>query len=197
MTNTILFVFLLVLILWGGSYLLDFTDRKRLVYGKKKVKTALLNFSKQRGFKLFRNLTLDLDGERIHFDNLVVGFFGLLAVNVLEPQGEYCGEESEDKWVYTDKDSNRDYIENPIKQNTDALSKLKKAIGKEAGIYKFSTDAVTVFGGKESKTQVYTKSQDKVCYAKNFNAFLKDERFTKDTGVDLDKLVSFITNKIA
>lgn len=196
MANIILFIALLLLVLWGGKWLIDFSDRKRLVYGKKKTKTALLNFSKQRGFKLFKNLTLELGGERVHFDNLVVGFFGLLAVNVLEPSGEYCGEESEDKWVYTKDESIRDYIENPIKQNSEALAKLKKYIGKEAGIYKFATEEITVFGGKPSKTQVYTKASDKICFANNLNSVLKSSRFTSDCGVDLDKLVNFITSKM-
>ena len=196
MANTILFIFLLVVIFFAGKWLIDFSDRKRLVYGKKKTKTALLGFSKSHGFKLFSNISVNIDGEKIHFDNLIVGFFGLLAVNVLEPQGEYCGEEGEDKWVFT-KDSSRDYIENPINQNSDALQKLKKALGKEAGVYKLNANELTVFGGKPSKTQVYTKAENKVCFAKDLGKVLKDKRFSDDNGVDVEKVCDFIMKNLA
>ncbi|MEG1994206.1 MAG: nuclease-related domain-containing protein [Oscillospiraceae bacterium] len=190
--NVIVLIVLFLIVVFLGKLFIDFSDRKNLVYGKKKARHALLNFAKVRSYKLFSNITIDYNGVKTHFDYLVVGFFGLLAVNVLEPVGEYCGEENQDKWVYSNEKI-RDYIENPIKQNNDALVALKKIIGKELNTYKFTLESVTVFGGKPNKTPIYTKALDKVCYAKKLAKYLQDGKFGIDNDVDVEAVSNLIT----
>lgn len=190
----ILFVIFLVVVVLGKLFI-DYSDRKNFVYGKKKTKNTLLKFAKMRNYKLFSNITIDYNGVKTHFDYLVVGVFGLLAVNVLEPTGEYCGEENIDKWVYS-SNKTRDYIENPIKQNQDALVTLKKMIGKELDLYKYSLESITVFGGREGKTQIYTKADDKICFAKNLGKLLKSSKFNTDNKMNVEAVANLIAKHI-
>ena len=193
--NVIIIFVVFLVVVFLGKLFMDYSDRKNFVYGKKKTKSALLRFAKIKDYKLFSNITIDCNGVKTHFDYLVVGLFGLLAVNVLEPTGEYCGEENQEKWVYSNNKV-RDYIENPIKQNQEALTTLKKMIGKELNIYKYSLESITVFGGRESKTQIYTKADDKICYAKNLGNLLKNSKFDANNNMNIEAVANLIAKHI-
>ena len=194
-SNIVLFFLLLIFIFVIGVFILNMSDRKKLVYGKKKTKRALLSFSMSREFKMLSNINLQLGEANVHFDYLVIGFFGLLSVNVLERQGEYCGEQNDATWMLI-QDAPKQTIENPIKQNANALAILKKQLGKELNVYKFATEQLTVFGGLESKTIIYTKASDKICYVKDLKKALRHNKFNQDNDINVAQILEYVTSKI-
>ena len=194
-SNIVIFFLLLILVFGIGVLIMNMSNRKNLVYGKKKTKRALLSFSMAREFKMFSNINLELGETKVHFDYLVIGFFGLFALNVIEPSGEYCGEQNDTTWTRT-QDAHKQSIPNPLKQNQEGLAILKKQIGKDVSVYKFATEQLTVFAGSESKTILYTKSSDKICYVKELKKSLRHAKFNQDNDVNVAQLSEYIASKI-
>lgn len=167
---------------------------KKGMLGKTQVAGVLSRFAKIRNYKVLNNVKLDIDGDVVHADHILIGFFGILVLDTIQNFGDYFGDDRDDKWVYLDNNDNKKrYIPNPVKANNLAVEKLRKLMGK-ANIYNLKIDNFVIFTGKEKKTGLYAKESIGAVRLKELKRIIRRSRYTEDNDVDVEKVFEVINN---
>lgn len=178
---------LIVLILWKRSSSAE--GQKRRAAG------ALKKFAAIRSYKVLQDITLDCGKETVHIDHILVGFFGLLFVNVEVENADYYGDETGEQWSVVKNDV-KTYINNPLNEGIAAMDATRKIFAKN-NIYNIQMEQVVVFTSAFKKNTLYIKDTLPVVNVRKLSSLLSKTRFEKDNGVDVERLVKLIEeNKV-
>lgn len=178
---------LIVLILWKRSSSAE--GQKRRAAG------VLKKFAAIRSYKVLQDITLDCGKETVHIDHILVGFFGLLFVNVEVENADYYGDETGEQWSVVKNDV-KTYINNPLKEGIAAMDATRKIFAKN-NIYNIQMEQVVVFTSAFKKNTLYIKDTLPVVNVRKLSSLLSKTRFEKDNGVDVERLVKLIEeNKV-
>lgn len=163
---------------------------------KKKVASTLKGYAGIRNYKVLNNVVLKQGSQELVADHILVGFFGLLIVSDLVLDGDYYGELNDATWVCNtpvkEKEVSRRIgtVANPMEHNRQCLEAVRTLFAHN-GIYNLQMDSLVVVAWPKP-TMVITGSKDKVVNLKGLRSFLGKDRFSRDNGLDVDKLTALL-----
>lgn len=104
--------------------------------------------------KVYNNITLNLGGEQVHYDHLIVDAAGLVAIKTIGRGLKIYGEPDSDTWKVTDNKDPDKRIPNPIKELQGSFEKLRKYLTSN-GAYRVNVDPLTIFADPFAPAELY------------------------------------------
>lgn len=165
---------------------------------KKAVGRVLRSMAPLREWKVLDGVTLtDKKGE-VTADHLVIGPFGLLALCDIHRQGGYYGELRDEEWVIStggeDKvETLRVKVPSPVKNNEGFVAAFRERL--TAGkVYNIPVEALCPI--TQSQVEVFvTGAQDQVVPSGKLREVLSRQKYQKDNGVDIEKVLSLLAGE--
>ena len=173
----------LTIIIVSVRLILSAVQKKRGVYVHNKVDSILKRYGVIRNFKILRDFTLSADGESVHVEHALIGFFGIIFLTAKGETADFYGDRKDEQWLMI-KDEKKTKIENPIAKNEKAMSIARAILGQHK-IYSVPMEGLVVFSGNEKKTTIYCADNTIIRY-KNLSKYLNKAKFDKDNEIDVD-----------
>lgn len=104
--------------------------------------------------KVFNDITLDIGGEQLHYDHLIVDAAGLVAVRTIGRGLKIYGEAESDTWKVTDNKEPDTRIPNPVKELQGSFEKLRKYLVSN-GAYRVNIDPLVIFADPFAPPELY------------------------------------------
>lgn len=162
------------------------TSKKSAVGLKNKVVALTKRFANSNGFKFVSPLSVKRKQKVANLDALVVGYFGILGVKVLDfDNGTVYGDIADKQWLWVDKKEKRTYFPNPMIEAAADVRILRDALF-EKKLQQTPIEIVCVFSSK--KVQIVLPVSTGHYTLKTFKPLLRKEKYKNDTGLDLDKV---------
>ena len=166
---------------------------------KKEVARVLRSMAPLREWKVLDEVTVtDRKGKAHTVDHLVVGPFGVLALTDIHRRGGYYGELRDEEWVIStggeDKvETLRVKVPSPVKNNEGFVAAFRERL--TAGkVYNIPVEALCPI--TQSQVEVFvTGAQDRVVPAGRLRGVLSRQKYQKDNGVDIEKVLSLLTGE--
>lgn len=191
----------LAVIFWGVLFLLlVFSLISLLLYLKRNVlnpqgkgcekNTAgiLRKFGAIRDYKVLSDLTISVDGQTAYFENLLIGFFGILIVTTCGQRGEYYGSLTEERWTISSNDgADKQTIPNPFLQQNQAIALLRTLLAKN-NIYKVQIENIVYISSRSGKTGIFISHDEEIVRPGQLGKYLARSKFEQDAGIDVAKL---------
>ena len=162
---------------------------------KKSVTRILKKMSSIREWKVLTDLEFSDDKSSGSADQMVVGPFGVLLVKDLYRQGGYYGDLDAEEWVITDGSQDqaahfREKIPSPLLECRRAADVVRRRIIK-GGLTNINVYSVAVT--TQRKTEVYIPGgAEQVMTLNGMKSMLDTDRFKKDRGVDVGRVLELI-----
>ncbi|MBP1576498.1 MAG: NERD domain-containing protein [Oscillospiraceae bacterium] len=157
---------------------------------KKQVAGILKRRFSLSGSRIISDFCFKNKGKIYTFDHLLVGEFGLLAVDVLLLRGELYGEEKDDHWTNYRGDK-KFLLPNLAAQTEEKVASLRAALGKE-GLYGMKIYAVSVVA--DQKAEIFVPDALAPMKTQQFSRYLSSSEFEKVGSIPVDKLASSLAN---
>lgn len=178
----------LILAIVLAVYLRRRRIRKLGLEGEKKVAGILKRFAAPRSYRVLNDVYLPLYDKTTQIDHILVGFFGILVIETKNISGELYGDPKKKDWLHI-VGSKRHTLYNPLMQNQAHIDCLRHLLAKD-GLYRLNLESLIVFPKK--KLEVYLPSGLPTVTGKQLPRFLRQDRFQKDNGLDVDAIVACI-----
>jgi hypothetical protein len=180
-------VLLLVICLW-----VVFAIRNASIprHCHKKAAGMLKKYARIRNFKVLSDVDLKIGERGAHFDDILVGFFGILFVTTLDETASYYGTEREERWTVVNKEK-RSYFPNPVKQGVEMVDVVRTIFSKN-DIYNIQMEHVVLFTGWDKKVETFIPSGLPVYRKKELKQYLMKTKFEKDNDVDVERLCALL-----
>lgn len=168
---------------WRGSAF------KKGSYGDDVVARYLQRYCLSRNFKALRHTQVSDGEETLQLDHVLVGFFGVLFVTVLQVKGELYGDIRDPKWVITDG-NRRTSLQNPLMEGQRKLAAFRSILSRRK-IYNIPVEhAVVVVSHGEPKLYLTNaEAKTPVFTLKQFKRYLSTAKFEQDNNLDVEQLV--------
>lgn len=154
----------------------------------KKTKSVLKRFSLLRDYKVLSDLTVKTaDGEH-HFDNILVGSFGILSTVCFDKKGELYGNERDESFVLVGVKMDRTPVPNLIKKAQKDTAVIREILSKNK-IYNVKVSNAIVIESNACKA-TFSGSDVPVLTVSEFGKFLKTDKFECDFKADRDRIIS-------
>lgn len=156
-------------------------------YGKKTVKSVLRRYAATHNFKLLENVEMELDGSSQTIDFVLVGFFGLIFVSVLQGKGDFYGDFKEEKWTFVDEEQ-RIRFNNPVIEMDKKLEMFRCIIAQKK-VYNLKVDTAIVVVSTKTDVPMYlsnVRENNPVMNVEQFRKMLGNEKYELDNNVDVD-----------
>ena len=118
------------------------------------VKRVAKRFKKYKNGKVYNDITLDIGGEQLHYDHLIVDAAGLVAIRTIGRGLKIYGEPDSDTWKVTDNKEPDKRIPNPIKELEGSFEKLRKYLTSN-GAYRVNIDPLVIFADPFAPPELY------------------------------------------
>lgn len=168
-----------------------YTQKKRGIYVHNKVDGVLKRYGIIRNFKILRDFDLSANGQTVHVQHALIGFFGIIFLSARGETADFYGEKKSEDWLMV-KNDKRSRIPNPIKQNDDAMS-VARAILSKNKIYNVPMEGLAVFSGRPKKTTIYCSDNSIIRYSQ-LSKYLNKAKFDKDNNIDVDAIKEIFLN---
>lgn len=152
--------------------------------GEKAVKKVLKKICRKYDYRLINDLYLPLYDKTTQIDHVVIGAFGIMAVETKAMSGEVFGNDFDENWVQIIGDK-RHKMYNPLRQNKTHVDCIKHLLRQEQ-IYRVEVDSLVVFAGK--KVTLNIQKGLPVISLSYVKKFFKKSRYQNDNGVNVQKL---------
>ena len=152
--------------------------------GEKSVARKLNAICRKKGFRVIHDLYLPLYDKTTQIDHVVIGDFGIVAVETKALNGEIYGSAEDECWAQViGTKKNRHY--NPLKQNAAHIDCMRHILKKD-GVYVVVIDSLVVFSSKN----VYLNIEKgmPVITLNLLKKYFKKPKYNKDANVDIDKV---------
>lgn len=158
---------------------------------KKKVTGILKRFAGIRQFKVLTDLDLAFEGQTAHFDQVLIGFYGISFITCLGESAAYYGQERDAIWSRVDDGNKKVSFPNPLLAGEKGIDTVRRIFSKN-GVYNIQMEHLLVFAGTRKKTEVYVKSSVPVLKRKELGQLLDKVKYQKDNSVDVQKLAGLL-----
>lgn len=159
---------------------------------KNKVKGMLKRFAALRQYKVLSDVTVQYEGKKAHFDQILVGVYGISFVSCLADSAAYYGQEREEKWAKVDsKTGKKSYFANPITAGEKAIDLVRRVFSKN-NVYGIQMEHLIVFAGSPRKTEIFVKGSIPMLRRSDLKKLLDKVRYEEDRGVDVEKIVKLL-----
>ena len=159
---------------------------------RNKVKGILKRFAGIRQYKVLSDVTVQYEGKKAHFDQVLIGIYGISFVSVLADTAAYYGQEKDQKWAKVDsKTGKKTYLENPIFAGEKAIELVRRIFSKN-NVYNIQMEHLIVFAGAPGKIEMFVKGPAPLLKRKELKRQLDKVRYEEDRGVDMEKLAKLL-----
>lgn len=166
--------------------------KKHGIHGPAAVAKAL-NKYKRRHMKLINDITLPDHGKQVHFDHILIGYFGLLAIDTNDMRGEIYGTKSDKEWTNLHNNKRMNFP-NPVVENQNRLNTLRYLF-QQAKIFKTKMEGLIVVA--DLYTDFYIDRGLPIYTMRQLKKYFKRPLFQEDNGTDVDKIYeTILKNKI-
>ena len=157
---------------------------------RRKVTALLKRYAGIRQFKVLADLNLEYEGKKAHFDQVLIGFYGISFITCLSESVAYYGQEQDEKWSRVDG-SKKEYVPNPLIAGENGIDTVRQIFSKNQ-VYNIQMEHLVVFAGARKKTEVYVKASAPVLKRKELQQLLGRVKYQKDNSVDVDQLAALL-----
>ncbi len=188
-------ILILLIIISVVNYLIRGASFKKGEFGKELVENSLKRYASSRDMTVLSNVSVSDGEETVTFENVLVGYFGLLFVQSIQGGGSFWGDGKEEQWAFTDGDS-KIIFKNPILEQEEKIKVFRRVLAKKK-IYNVPLESTVVLAtmGKEPKLYMSNiGNMDAVLTESMFKNFLQQDKFEQDKGIDKDAIIA-IFNK--
>lgn len=158
----------------------------------KKTKSILKRFSYLREYDVLTDVNVSVAGKEHHFDNLLVGCFGILSLCCFDKKGDLYGNKNDENFVIVDSKSNRFKTVNLIKKAKKDEEVIRKILSTNH-IYSIKVDTAIVV--ENMMCNILFSSDDvPVLNLRGLKKHLNCGKFDLDNKADAKKIVEAILN---
>lgn len=158
----------------------------------KKTKSLLKRYAYLREYDVLTDVNISVAGEEHHFDNLLIGCFGILSICCFDKRGDLYGNQNDDNFVLVDSKSNRYKIPNLIKKAEKDEAVLRKILSKNQ-VYNIKID--TAIAIENSMCQIlFSSNKVPVLNMRELKKHLNCGKFDLDNKADAKKIADVILN---
>ncbi len=178
---------LMILVAAAVGIVLLVNRRSRQGYAKGisgKVKKSLLSFGLIRKYKILEDVTLSVGKKKAHIDYILIGFFGLIVLQVQGRKGEIFGEARDKEWLHTRGEKFREHFANPIQTTAQTLDTVRTVFQQEK-MYNIPLDGFCVFG---NGCTLHTVNNPSIVTYKQFKKILHSYKYEVDNQIDIEKI---------
>lgn len=158
---------------------------------KKKVTGILKRFAGIRQFKVLTDLDLAFEGQTAHFDQVLIGFYGISFVTCMGESAAYYGQERDAEWSRVSDGNKKIVFPNPLLAGEKGIDTVRRIFSKN-NVYNIQMEHLLVFAGARKKTEVYVRSSVPVLKRKELGQLLDKVKYQKDNSVDVEKLAGLL-----
>ena len=158
---------------------------------QKKVTGILKRFAGIRQFKVLTDLDLTFEGQTAHFDQVLIGFYGISFITCLGESAAYYGQEQDASWSRVDDGNKKVSFPNPLLTGEKGIDTVRRIFSMN-DVYNIQMEHLLVFAGARKKTEVYVKSSVPVLKRKELGQLLNKVKYQKDNSVDVQKLAELL-----
>jgi len=151
--------------------------------------------------RVFNDITLDIGGEQIHYDHLIVDTAGLVAIKTIGRGLKIYGEPDADTWKVTDNKEPDKRIPNPVKELQGSFEKLRKYLISN-GAYRVNIDPLTIFADPFAPAELYLGRDSHCITFEGIKIWLKNRalkaegRKNKDDALNIDDVAAALEKAI-
>jgi hypothetical protein len=182
-------IFIACILISLAFYLYRSSFFRKGEYGKHFVSKALKRYASPRGMTVLSDVSISNGNENAHFDHVLIGYFGVLFVQSIQGAGSFWGDGKQDTWAFSDEKSKTKLLfKNPFDEMNAKLSIFRSVLAQNKQ-YKVPVDSAVVIVTLGDAPRMYLsniKDSDTIMLDSQLSAFLRDEHFEKDNGVDVD-----------
>lgn len=189
-----IFVLLGILVIAGGITWMLLASKANLAGGSKtRARGMLQRYAVLNSCKLLDNVTLPTkSGVTAHADHVLIGYFGVLVLNVVGEVGSYYGDDVADTWAIVLPSGEKRRIASPLKAGESAMDAIREVFQKN-DIYRIPMEQlVVVLPSFNDKREFCVKPNLPVVNVRKLVAKLSAGRFQEDKGVDVEKITAAI-----
>ena len=135
------------------------------------VNRKLKSYALLRNFKVYKDVTLNIDGHKYYAENIMLGYFGILIVCSLNHMGEYYGGLTADKLSLVKKQINKTQIDNPYKQAANTANGLRSLLFKNK-IYKTSIETIMVYCADGKNSGMFIPHNGEIIHIGKLSSYL-------------------------
>ncbi|MBQ9969191.1 MAG: NERD domain-containing protein [Oscillospiraceae bacterium] len=158
-------------------------------YGKHFVSKTLERHASRRDMTVLFDVSISNGSDNAHFDHVLIGYFGVLFVQSIQGAGSFWGDGKQDTWAFSDEKSKTKLLfKNPFDEMNAKLSIFRSALAQNKQ-YKVPVDSAIVIVTPGDAPKMYLsnmKDGDTILLDSQLSAYLRDEKFEKDNGVDVE-----------
>lgn len=189
-------IFIACILISLAFYLYRSSFFRKGEYGKHFVSKALKRYASPRGMTVLSDVSISNSNENAHFDHVLIGYFGVLFVQSIQGAGSFWGDGKQDTWAFSDEKSKTKLLfKNPFDEMNAKLSIFRSVLAQNKQ-YKVPVDSAVVIVTLGDAPRMYLsniKDSDTIMLDSQLSAFLRDERFEKDNGVDVEAVAKLFS----
>lgn len=189
-------IFIACILISLAFYLYRSSFFRKGEYGKHFVSKALKRYASPRGMTVLSDVSISNGNENAHFDHVLIGYFGVLFVQSIQGAGSFWGDGKQDTWAFSDEKSKTKLLfKNPFDEMNAKLSIFRSVLAQNKQ-YKVPVDSAVVIVTLGDAPRMYLsniKDSDTIMLDSQLSAFLRDERFEKDNGIDMDAVAKLFS----
>ncbi len=158
---------------------------------RKKVTGILKRYAGIRQFRVLTDLDLEFEGNTAHFDQVLIGFYGISFITCLAETAAYYGQRQDEKWSRVDSGNRKVYFPNPLTEGEKGIDTVRRIFSQNK-VYNIQMEHLVVFAGARKKTEVYVKASAPVLKRKELKRLLDKVKYQKDNSVDVEALAGLL-----
>lgn len=189
-------IFIACILISLAFYLYRSSFFRKGEYGKHFVSKALKRYASPRGMTVLSDVSISNGNENAHFDHVLIGYFGVLFVQSIQGAGSFWADGKQDTWAFSDEKSKTKLLfKNPFDEMNAKLSIFRSVLAQNKQ-YKVPVDSAVVIVTLGDAPRMYLsniKDSDTIMLDSQLSAFLRDERFEKDNGVDVEAVAKLFS----
>ena len=189
-------IFIACILISLAFYLYRSSFFRKGEYGKHFVSKALKRYASPRGMTVLSDVSISNGNENAHFDHVLIGYFGVLFVQSIQGAGSFWGDGKQDTWAFSDEKSKTKLLfKNPFDEMNAKLSIFRSVLAQNKQ-YKVPVDSAVVIVTLGDAPRMYLsniKDSDTIMLDSQLSAFLRDERFEKDNGIDMEAVAKLFS----
>lgn len=168
----------------GGSGSTGLPKKALANSGTDKLKAKMKGLARSNGWRYVENCRLTKDGVTKEIPAMVVGPFGVLAVNAVGRNGEIYGTAADEEWVQI-TDGGKTRFENPFSESAYMVRMIRDVLfaEKQKSVY---VECFPVFCAK--KVQLGVPKSLNAVTLKQLGKKLGADKYYEDKGVDFEKI---------
>lgn len=185
-------VFVAMLLILSGVYFYKKFKNPNVIghTEDKKGKTSILRTIERicffKGYKVVKDVVLEADKGDVPIDAVMIGPFGIVAVEVYFCRNQVYAHQNDIKWVHI-SGGKKEYIDNLYKKGAVQKNAIRRLLSKN-GIYNIEIGGICVFDGP--KLELYAPKDLPAVTLSGLKKELKKPFYKRETNINIERVYS-------